>query len=274
MAEKLTKDIIPTPKLWRLYLEIKSDAIEVLIYSALLEQSLKHYRIDLDPAASSKLTAFQDAIYENPLLLAEFERTHILIDTCRFMMMPIDFEDTALETKVMGEFFNDPDVATIANPLPATGTKIVMGVEQGLKSFITRTFPTANVRHPLWALSTYFCNKDRLTNASKMYVHLRPGYIDIVYYSDAKLNVANTFEVASIEDILYYVMMAIKVSKFDQHNDELMLCGVPALREKVAPILRKYINYVMPVVFPSMMYHAGKDALESPFELIIMPLCE
>jgi hypothetical protein len=47
-----------------------------------------------------------------------------------------------------------------------------------------------------------------------------------------------------------------------------------ALREAIMPELRRYINYVMPVIFPSAMFRAGREAMNAPFELIVLPLCE
>jgi hypothetical protein len=53
-----------------------------------------------------------------------------------------------------------------------------------------------------------------------------------------------------------------------------LVCGDVALREQIMPELRRFVNYVMPVIFPSTMFRAGKEALNAPFELILLPLCE
>ena len=57
-------------------------------------------------------------------------------------------------------------------------------------------------------------------------------------------------------------------------NDELFITGSTTTRETITPILRKHLSFVMPVIFPSEMFKAGKEAMKAPFDLIVIPLCE
>ena len=44
--------------------------------------------------------------------------------------------------------------------------------------------------------------------------------------------------------------------------------------EAVAPMLREYVTYVMPAIFPAAAMRIGMDAMKAPFDLILMSLCE
>jgi hypothetical protein len=123
-------------------------------------------------------------------------------------------------------------------------------------------------------LCRYFGIKNRLGNAGKFHIHLSDESIDIIAYGADGLLMANTFASTDVNDDLYYVLAAARSLDFDNNNDQMLLSGNAARREALIPLLRRYISYVMPVIFPSAMFKAGKDSLSAPFELITLPLCE
>lgn len=273
MTTPLTTDIIDKPKLWRLYLEVTNDALEMVVYSTFHDQSLIHRRLPFDIAASSREQALGSIIYDNELLLADFAHVNILIDSPRFMIVPAAVsEDTAMSmaTSMWGE-----DFMLLTDRLPVTGVKLITAADKATAVFLRRTYPTVTPRNPISQLITYFYNKDCLNNSSKMYAHLRhDGRLDIIHFDNQKLRIANTFVTANVDDMVYYTLLATQNTGFDLRNDDFMICGTSPLRDNFQAMIRKYATYVMPVVFPSQMYHAGKAALESPFELIVTPLCE
>lgn len=57
-------------------------------------------------------------------------------------------------------------------------------------------------------------------------------------------------------------------------NDELQLSGDKNLRNEITPLMREYITYVMPTIFPSHLFELGEETHEAPFDLVILPLCE
>lgn len=271
--EKLTKELISDPSLWRMSLELDKNALELVIFSLAQENSLIHRRLVLDSSKSLQ-SALEDAVYDNPLLLSDFGKVDFLIDTKRFMLIPDSLKDEDTREDICSTLWPDYSLSMLSNTLAGLDSTLVFEEESSLLSFIRRTFPTVRIQHRLTPIITYFHNKDRLSNASKMYVNLREDYTDIIYFQNGELRVVNTFSTATPTDVIYYIMATVKITDFATNNDEIMLSGNPNLREPVAQTLRKYVNYVMPVVFPSAMFHAGKDATQVPFELILIPLCE
>lgn len=272
MTDSLTSDINTNPALWRLYLEVTHDALEIVAYSTYHDQSLIHRRLPFDAAASSQVQALSSLIYDNELLLADYERVSILIDTPRFMVVPAatsEETDLSMATKLWGD-----DITLLTDALPIPRVKLITAADHSMTAFLRRTYPTVTPHHPMTQLITYFYNRDRMNNASRMYIHLREGHIDIIHFDSQKLKIANSFDTTNVDDMIYYTLLAARTTGFDLENDDMMVCGTEETRDRFHSMLRKYVRYVMPVVFPSEMYHAGKEALESPFQLIVMPLCE
>ncbi len=44
------------------------------------------------------------------------------------------------------------------------------------------------------------------------------------------------------------------------------------MRKAVTPLLRRYVASVLPAIFPSALYRAGREAMNAPFNIVILPL--
>lgn len=270
----LSKEMIADPRLWRLSIKIGENAMEVVLHSSVEENSLIYRRIGFDQAAASPLKAIEDIIYDNTLLLCDFGKTDCIISTDRFTLLPGDFTSDVLQQKIAATMWHDDSLHIISNDLADCNAILLMAIDDGTANFLTRTFNNPALLHPLTPLCRYFCHKSRLGNTGKMYVHFRDCTLDILSFGRDGLKIANTYRFADSNDAVYYILATAKTTGFSSAEDELLLSGSPSTREEVTPILRKYISYVMPVIFPSAMFKAGKESLNAPFETIVLPLCE
>lgn len=269
---ELTKDMIDNASLWRLSLEVDKEKVEVAINTPIEDHALIYRTLNLD-ASLSTLAAFEETIYDNPLLLADFSKVDVLIDTPRFTIVPSEITDEEVREDIMRAVWPDPDYAVIANALP-TGDTLLCAVEEGMAAFVRRTFLDSEILHPMSVLVRYFSRISGLGNSSKLYCRLRKGCVDVIGFSKGKLSVASSIEAKSTADIVYYILATAQTAGLNFDNDEIFIYGDASLRDEVMEKLRDFARYVMPVIFPSQLFRSGKDALKVPFELIILPLCE
>lgn len=270
--DTLTKDLVAHPQLWRLGMRVSRQAVDVAINTPLEDHALIYRHFDLAPGMEP-LAAFEDLIYDNPLLLADFGKVDVLIDTPRFTLVPSEIRSEDMRADIVQAIWPDPDVATLAQELP-TGETLLMAVPSGLLSFVRRTFLEGRILHPIGVLATYFAAGSQHGTASKLYCRLRPGAVDMLGFTHGRLTVATTAEAPTVDDMAYFILATAQTYGLNLDTDEICLCGNPELREQVTPMLRQFARYVMPVIFPSEIFKAGKDALRAPFELMILPLCE
>lgn len=271
-SDTLTKDLVARPPLWRLAMRVGAQALDVAINTPLEDHALIYRHFDLD-AGMEPLAAFEDLIYDNPLLLADFGKVDVLIDTPRFTLVPSEIHSDEVRADIVQAIWPDPSLATLAQELP-TGDTLLMAADAGLVSFVRRTFPEGRILHPIGVLATYFAARSGQGNASKLFCRLRPGGVDMVGMAQGRLAVATQAEATTPEDMAYFILATAQTCGMSLDADELCLYGHADLREQVAPLLRPLARYVMPVIFPSEIFKAGKDALQAPFELMILPLCE
>lgn len=272
--EALGKDLIQDPRLWRLGLRIDSSALHVVLFCTVEDNSLIHRKIMLDKAAPSLLKALEDAIYENPLLLSDFDKVDCVVETGRFAVVPASVTSADVREKIMAKMFDGFDGEIVANGLPGQNATILMGLDGDFAGFLRRTFNNPVIHHHLAPLCRYFHNKSRLGNSGKMYAYIHGDRVDVMAFGRDTLMLANTFRFRAPMDAVYYILSCRKMLDLDAAADEMLLAGDNEVREAITPVLREYLAYVMPVIFPSSMFKAGKDSMNAPFDLIVLPLCE
>lgn len=269
----LSRDLISEPQLWRLELRIGKDALHVVLFCTVEDNSLIYREISLDKAAADRLKALEDAVYENPLLLADFAKVDCVVETDCFTIVPASINSDEVREKIMAKMFDGFDGEIVANDLPGQNATILMGLDAEMAGFLRRTFNNPRIYHHLAPLCRYFHSKSRLGNTGKMYAYMRHDRMDLMAFGKDTLLLANTFIYRDSMDAVYYILSCRKMLGFG-FGDEMFLSGDNASREAIVPVLRKYISCVMPVIFPSSMFKAGKDSMNAPFDLIVLPLCE
>lgn len=274
----LEPSLVPRPEMSRLALRVSPVAVDVAITSRVNDNPMLWRRLPVEPDATTggiDMHAFEEAVYDNRLLLADFAGTDILIDTCRFMVVPAERADAEMCMEMFSALYPDEDIDVVITPVEPSVTSIAMAVAPALMSFVRRTFGEhARVSHRLAPLCRYFALKSREGNAGKLHVHLENGRVDVMAYCAEGLLMANSFRVQTTEDALFYVLAAARNLSFDNASDRVIVSGDIDMRDRLLPMLRKSISCVMPMIFPSDVFSSGKESLDAPFELVTIPLID
>lgn len=279
-AGHLEKDLIDDAQLWRMALLIERKSISVAVTSTVKDNSLIYRTIPLDESAVSWQAAIEDAVYANPLLLSDFNRVEIAIDTERFATVPSEITDSALQQRITDRLFAEPEegedsTVTVANPIPGTGATLLAVIPTGVENFLRRTFFNSRIRHCVSVLTQYFHTRGQMGNSGKLFVHLHPGSVTMVAFNHDGLAMANRLKTDNTTDAVYYIMAARQqMTGTTGSDDQILVSGDAALRDSVVPVLREYVPYVMPLFFPASLLRAGHEAINAPLELSVMYICE
>lgn len=274
----LNKELIADTSSWGLYIRIDENNLDVMLYNPVEDNSLIYSRIQLDGSdKESYLKSLENAVYDNPLLLNDFSRTCVLIENKYFLLVPECVTDSDLQEKLFAEAHTDydgQDSEIIADEVLPLHALMLMSVDRKLLGFIRRAFVNPRIYNHQTPLLRYFADRRRHGNNAKMFVHLRRENADIIVYDNDGLRLANTYSFVAVDDIIYYILAVRQEMGLDAATDELLISGEPELRRQISEKLKKFITFVMPVIFPGVMFRAGKNALSVPFDLIVIPLCE
>ncbi len=226
------------------------------------------------PQGDNRLKHIESIIYDNEILLQKFRRVYIILPSQHFVLIPSEITTTGDNNMYFNAIYNEKEEELIETRLPHTAIELLSGVERNLLSFLQRTFDNPALLHPLSPLIEYFYRRSRLGNQSKLYAHIYKGTVDIVCYNRKGLLLANTFTYCHSNDVAYHILNVWQQLKLDQRTDEVQLAGDINIRREVTPLLRNYILTVVPVIFPSHSHVLGSDAMQIPFDLTALSLCE
>ncbi len=251
-------------------------ALTAVAHSTVEDSTLMCIHPEIDREASAPLKAVEDAVYANPLLLTNFGRTDVVFRSGDFAVVPSGLADDAT-----GLDLSRQDREILRDSIPSLGVDVVWSAESASLNFFRRTFHNARLHHHLSPLLRYFSRQTDLGNSGKMYVHFNGDSttgveeVDVaVFGTGGRLMFANTFVCRAVDDAVFYILSAASLSGFDLSADRMFVCGRASSRDEAMTSLRRFANYVMPVIFPSAMLKAGREAVNAPFPLIILPLCE
>ncbi len=270
----LTNDLVRRPDLWQLLLRVSSDTLDVLLYSPVENNTLIYRPIEFGHDERGAMAAMQEAVYDNPVLLNDFGKTTVIVETRAALPIPAGIESVDSRELLFETAFPGFDGELIDNELGAVNASVIFGVDRDLAAFVERTFFGARVMHHLVPLCRYFIASARRANGPRVYANLRQGSVDIIAVDHGRLLIVNTFDFKTPLDAVYYILACYHVAGLDMVETELHISGNQTVRDEIVPTLRDYIGSVMPVIFPSTMFKAGKDAMKAPFDLIVLPLCE
>ncbi len=266
----LTKDLIDDPSLWQLSLLIGAGGIDIFAHRSAGEdggvvvESLRY-----DPAAQSAAEAVEEAVYSNPLLLQPFQKVHLVLSTPRAIVVPSDTDMESLETLLAMEH----DDVMLESPVDDRH-KVVYVVERGVANFLQRTYDRAVPVHALAVLARYSAARSRRGNVSRMLVSLGTDGADIVVFNQLGLAAARHVSVTTPRETAYYVLAIFKHCGMNARHDEIVIAGNTERRVALIPQLSRFVNSVMPAIFPAGRYSGASQAVKASYPLVVLPLCE
>lgn len=264
----LNKELVDDPANWRLSMLLEPDAIEVFAHRLVGEAPVVAARLPLS-ATAPQAEAFEEAVYANPLLLMPFQKTDLLISTADALIAPPDVEEEPLR-QLLG-FENDKSL--IFSEIDDRNS-VAFLAPRGVANFVGRTFDKLQPRHVLSVLARYSLVRSQRGNTAKAYVCLGKKSLSLLVLNNLGLVMARHFDDVGIDEAAYWILAVFRHCGLDPQADEIFIAGDGDRRHQLTPRLSKFVNYVMPAIFPSAAYHGDAQAMKAAFPLTILPLCE
>ncbi|MGN1245332.1 MAG: DUF3822 family protein [Muribaculaceae bacterium] len=264
---------IQNPQAWALALRINEDSLIFAAHSNAEPGSLINRALQLARSEDNYLRSLENCIYDNPLLLLDFKSITISFSSRHFVIVPDALSD-AQASDAFTALFGNVTGDVVIDPMPRCAAKIAFELPTGVLRFINRTFESASIHHHLRAVCEHFAAKSQGASVCRQFVYLHDGSADVCIFNHDKFAFANSFACPSPADAAFFVLNAWNQFGLSPSSDELQLIGDRNVRDAIAPMLRNYVTYVMPAIFPAASMRMGHDAVKTPFDLILLLLCE
>lgn len=262
---------IRNPQTWKLALRVDSDCVRLVAYSEVEQNSLVNKVVQLEGSEDNFLRSLENCIYDNPVFLLDFKQVNIEVTSQRFIVVPDDFsEGQAIDAfcALFGSIRGD----IVTNALPHCHAQTVFEIPQGVLQFFNRTFSNCTVFHHLTLTCEHFAAKSINAGVNREFVYLHDGCADLFVFKGTDFSFTNSYTCHTPDDAIFFILNAWKLFGLNATSDELQIIGDRSVRDVIAPVLRNYITYVMPAIFPAASMRMGHDAMKSPFDLILLLL--
>lgn len=269
-----TNDIeIRCPEHWSLILRVGETSVKFILFSDEEENSLICRELSIDNSSGDYLKALENCIYDNPVLIQDFKKITVSVDSSHFVVLPAEMSDDETVQDILEYMYVCDEGDCHVNELIAGKSSVACLIPRGVLAFLQRTFNMPKIVHHLTPLCVYSAEKCQKSGISRMFVHLYDNRVDMCIFGKDELLMTNTFHYREVDEAAFYMLNAWQNWGLDVRNDELQLSGDKSLRDSLTPQLRKYINYVMPIIFPVSAMKIGQDAIKAPFDLILLSQC-
>ncbi len=269
---------IANPRLWRLGMLLDSAAatLDVVAVSSVADEPMLCRRIALQQSLEP-LRALEEAVYDNPLLLADFESVALLLRTPQFTVLPADVAaDTDTREAAARLLWPAPErpLALVSADVAGTDAAIMAALPADVLAFTGRTFPDARVCHALVPETGYFATRGRKAGRPRVCASAWSAGVDLMAFAaDGSLLGATSYGCTSAADMAYYAAALAQVCGIVSAELQFAVAGEAAARDAMAEALRAFAPNVMTWVLPAGMPAEGAGP-DTPFPLLILPLCE
>lgn len=238
---------------WQLLLTVGMRELHAAFYDRNSGRFADYSRRRWECESADTLKCIEDAVYEDPLLLDDYDVSILIRPAMTLTVAPEDYPEE--DSQKMHDALSLADATERKDVWrePLGEALALYSTPEGVRDFLSRTFLTERVSHALRPIVDYFTLRARTEGGERMWVHLEPGRLDVVAFRNGRLLLANTWSFATAADAAYYLLYAWRALGLDAAQGEMSVSGDKALRDEAVPMLRRYINYVRLTMYPASL---------------------
>ncbi|MDE7335155.1 MAG: DUF3822 family protein [Muribaculaceae bacterium] len=261
-STRLTKELINDATPMRLILRVTPQSLSALIVGPeSIDPTVIAHSEEL-PDASVK--ALENAVYDNPLLLSDFDAIDIIFATREFFLFPESAADL-LDDMAAAML---PDIAspreTLMQQIPGPNPAVGFAVDADRLNFLRRTFSCARFHHSLAVASS------RLIGHAAGFYALGNAPGDMMLLSvnpDSTLRYLNAPEAFGANDCAYHILAAA-----DTGEPITLMCADPELQAAITDIITKVkpSSNILAPELPEALLNLRRMAPETAFDALFL----
>lgn len=200
---------------------------------------VSHTRIPTDGSLQSVSAQF----FEHPELSLPYTHTTVYIDYGGpYFVVPVDFLRQGIDPSVwLSEVSEESHV--LESMVADQHCGVIYSVPRSIHEFCERSFALQSYAHPIVALLSAAGAYSRRSNPDTLIAVVHSSSIDIVFFKDDRLKIANRYPIRNEVDALYYLTAAWRHFELTGATDQLALFGEnTAMLGKLRELLSEAID--------------------------------
>ncbi len=204
---------------------------------------LKHTSID--DGGADLMTTLSDTVKTSGILSKPFKDVNIVFNSISSILIPNEFfkpEDAQTHlTLSAGVLRNEVVTWQLCESVDAT---LVYAMPLQIKEFVDNVWPLAHCFHSLQINLDIAQALQQSQKRSVMLINAGQTSVSIVCCTANQLNYANTFNVTTHEDFVYYVMLVAKELNLDTKATSVIFQGLIERNDPRIVTLSRYLHHI------------------------------
>lgn len=180
------------------------------------------------------------------IIKRRFSRINILFEGTKSSLVPLPlFDENAHQDYFKFSHKLNYDEEVRFDKLSNLQAYNVYAFPKPLHDLIKARFINYNIQHSLSSLIEGLLIKFKNQEISdRVFVNVRPSYIDILFFQNSKLLFSNTFKYKTSEDFAYFTLNALEQLQLNPETIDLFLMGEIDKSSSIYELLHKYIRTI------------------------------
>ncbi len=228
-----------------LVINMSDDLISVAQYQSNANDTefLCAQHVTFNPLEYNAEKAFLGLIKQFNALAKADQKVQVNYFTKQFTLCPTDLYSDESKKKLLEFNVGDIDNQLVGVNDITPDIKLIFAINEILKSTIDQVFPQHHLKHSLCSLAQLALHADEFTK-EQIVIEVHQHTMEVVVKNNNKLLLANTYEVKSTEDVLYYVLFIIEQFEFNPLTVGVAVAGNFESTSPIIVTLKKYIKSV------------------------------
>lgn len=268
-SRPLTRDLISDTSLWRLILRVSPQRIAALLLGP--ESVERSVMAHCESLADGSVKALENAVYDNPLLLADFARVDVVFAGPQAFASPLpaSFLRESMAEAMLPDFSAPRRIEAEEFP----GGEMVYAVDADVFNFISRTFAAARVHHALAVNLKYLFYRNSTGSAHSFALCENDGGMTLVCFNGAGVPALASLRTdLTAADCAYFILASDA-----QAQGAVSVGGDPQLRNEVCNLMRKVVTdaTILPLTLTEDLLRLRQLAPEATYDMLFLTqLCE
>jgi hypothetical protein len=227
-----------------LIIELSEDALSYCEYhhESNTPISIQNYPIDRNNISLIE-NEFVRFFNNSNLLLKQYSNVYINYSHSKFTLCPFILFSAENARDLLEFNTGNTNESIIKYDFINHDIVCLYSIPESINSSIDKLLPNHKTKHTLSVLCELFLNSEEFKNESVLLV-INSSSIDLIIKNKQKLLIANSFNVNSHEDILYYLLFSLEQFELNPLTARLSIAGNIETNNTLALAIKKYIKEV------------------------------
>lgn len=220
----------------------------------------------------SYVLSLKECFFNNECLSWKYKHLCILATGCPYTLVPEAYYEKERKHELFA--FNYPETSATTQILEnklTDGTILLYALPEEVYSFCARSFAAPEFLHAATLLLEQWKRISETSLYKQLFVQVEGQRIELACFApQGKLLLANSYEVRSVRDILYYILYVWKQEGLDQLNDRFFLTGDPDRCGELRQALSPYLRHISSIPLPAEAYLKREEWADAPLDIIYL----